>query len=402
MKHFKTVFGFHFKESILSKNFIFTTVILVSLILGFFAFTHFLNSDDEKDNVVVVNNSSYPLDEKALNKDNSFTTFILNDEKVISKTKKEVKDGDIDGLLIIEDKNGAPSIQYFYKNFSDFETITHLENTLQQSYLNKTVQDKHIQPEIAKSLLTKVHVKDMPLEKQDSIGLVYFFIFIMYMFFIMFGQTVSMSISAEKTSRVMEIMITKVKPITMMYAKIFSSLVNGLIQIGILGLAYLLAKQLGWTSEQTHLFAMPLDLSVLNINTFMYFIIFFILGYILYALLFAALSSVINRIEDLANVIFPVSLVLMGAFIIGIRSMMDPNSSLVMFGNYFPFFSPIVAFSRIILGEATQLQIILSLGILIATILLTGIFASRVYKNGVMRYSHKTTLMDVLKLVKKN
>lgn len=402
MKHFKTVFGFHFKESILSKNFIFSTLILVSLILGFFAFTHFLNSDDEKDNVVVVNNSSYSLDEKALNKDNSFTTFTINDEKVIPKTKKEIKDGDIDGLLIIEDNNGVPTIQYFYKNFSDFKTITHLENTLQQSYLNKTVQDKHIQPEIAKSLLTKVQVKDMPLEKQDSIGLVYFFIFIMYMFFIMFGQTVSMSISAEKTSRVMEIMITKVKPITMMYAKIFSSLVNGLIQIGILGLSYLLAKQLGWTSEQTHLFAMPLDLSVLNINTFIYFIIFFILGYILYALLFAALSSVINRIEDLANVIFPVSLVLMGAFIIGIRSMMDPNSSLVMFGNYFPFFSPIVAFSRIILGEATQLEIILSLGILIVTIILTGIFASRVYKNGVMRYSHKTTLMDVLKLVKKN
>ncbi|MGN5650869.1 ABC transporter permease [Bacillus sp. Brlt_9] len=402
MNHFKTVFGFHFKESILSKNFIISTLILVGIILGFFAFTHFLNSDDKKDKVVVVNNSSYQIDEKTLNKDNSFATYKLEDAKVISETKQEIKDGGVDGLFIIEDINSAPTIQYFYKSFSDFQTISHLENKLQQAYLNKTVQDKHIQPEIAKSLLTKVVVKDSPLEKKDSIGLVYFFIFLMYMFFIMFGQAVSMSISAEKTSRVMEIMITKVKPITMMYAKIFSSLVNGLIQIGIVGLCYLIAKQLGWASEQMQLFGMPLDLSVLNINTFMYFIIFFILGYILYALLFAALSSVINRIEDLANVIFPVTLVLMGAFIIGIRSMIEPNSAVVMFGNYFPFFSPIVAFSRIVLGEATQMQIILSIGILITTILITGIFASRVYKNGVMRYSHKTTLMDVLRLVKRN
>jgi ABC-2 type transport system permease protein len=400
MNKFNIVLGFHLKEGFASKSFRITTAILLAAILGFFAFTHFFG-EDEKLTVSVANTSSkYDFNIEELNKTSHFAEFTSVGQNDIVPTKDEVKDGELDALIVISEKNAQPNVEYFFRRNPNFELLDLLKSQMQPQYLQQVITEKQVQPDVVTALLTPVAIKPIPLKESESTGLVYFFLFLIYMFIIMFGQQVSMSVAGEKTTRVMEIMITKVQPITMLYAKVISSMLVGITQIGMVALGYVIARLLGWTSDELTLFGMPLDLSVLNAKIFIFLAIYFALGYMIYALLFAAISSVISRIEDIGGIIFPISLLLMGAFFLGMKSMFNPNDTLVLVGSYIPFFSPIVTFSRIVLGEAYLLEIILSIVILLASILVIGLISNRIYLNGVMRYTSKTTIADVIKMAK--
>lgn len=402
MYKFFTVFKFHLKEGLTSKMFISTMIILFTVIIGFFGFTHFVN-DDEKLEISVANLSdNYALPQEELNKTADFSNFTEIEDKDIEYQKQQVLNGDLDGVLILNESDDIPTIDYLYKRIPDYQLLALVQNFIQVQYTTHVGIKENIEPLVLKSLMEPVVVKNTPLKTDDTTGLVYFFVYLMFLFIIMFGQMVAMGIAGEKASRVMEIMITKVKPITMMYAKILSTMIMGLIQISVVAIAYLIALFLGWTSgDKLNLLGMPIDLSVLNAKIFLFFVLYFILGYILYALLFASISSAVNRVEDVGSVIFPVTMLLTGAFLLGFKSMMDPNDTLVIIGSYFPFFSPIVTFSRVVLGEASLPEIVGSIGLLVFTILVMSYFANRIYINGVMKYNNKTSIKDVLAMAKR-
>ncbi|WP_059171745.1 ABC transporter permease [Bacillus sp. FJAT-27445] len=398
MDKFLVVLRFHLKEGLAGKGFIITAAVLFAAIFGYFGFSHYFG-EDEKMTVYVSNQSTgYSFDTKAAKAD--FAEVKEIDLEKVEGMKRKVRDGNADALIILKGSGNSPEVEYYFKRMADFQVLGLINSIIQPQYLNTIVTENKMDPVVAGALLTPVKIDEIALKETESLGLVYFFLFLMYMFIIMFGNTVSLSIAGEKTSRVMEIMITKVKPITMMYAKIIAAMISGLLQIGMVALAYGIAKLLGWTSGDMNIFGMPLDLSVLNPKIFLFLSLFFVLGYFVYALLFASITSVISRMEDIGAIIFPVSILLMGAFMLGMKTMMDPNAGIVLVSSYIPFFSPMVVFSRIVLGEAGVVEIALSIAILIASIALMSYVANRIYSKGVMRYSGKTTLADVVKMVK--
>ncbi|RDU37384.1 ABC transporter permease [Neobacillus piezotolerans] len=398
MEKFLAVLRFHLKEGLSGKGFIITAVVLFAAIFGYFGFTHYFGKD-EKMTVYVSNQSTgYSFDTSRAKADFADVKEIGQDK--VEGLKKKVKDGNADALIILKGSGQTPEIEYYFRRMADFQVLGLINSIIQPQYLHTVISENKLEPAVAGALLTPVKVTEVALKKTESLGLVYFFLFLMYMFIIMFGNTVSLSIAGEKTSRVMEIMITKVKPAMMMYAKIIAAMVSGLIQIGMVALAYGMAKLLGWTSGELEIFGMPLDLSALNLKIFLFLSLFFVLGYFVYALLFASITSVISRMEDIGSIIFPVSILLMGAFMLGIKTMMDPNAGIVLASSYIPFFSPMVVFSRIVLGEAGVLEVCVSIAILIATIGVLSYIANRIYTKGVMRYNGKTTLVDIVKMAK--
>ncbi|WP_316572152.1 ABC transporter permease [Neobacillus sp. YIM B06451] len=398
MEKFLTVLRFHLKEGLSGKGFIITAAVLFAAIFGYFGFTHYFGND-EKMTVYVSNQSTgYSFDTSGEKADFADVKEITDDK--VEGIKKQVKDGNADALIIVSGSGDAPKVDYYFRRMVDFQVLGLINSVMQPQYLNTVISENKLDPAVAGSLLTPVKIEEIALKKTESLGLVYFFLFLMYMFIIMFGNTVSLSIAGEKTSRVMEIMITKVKPVTMMYAKIIAAMVSGLIQIGMVALAYGVAKMLGWTSGELEIFGMPLDLSVLNPKIFLFLSLFFVLGYFVYALLFASITSVISRMEDIGSIIFPVSILLMGAFLLGMKTMLDPNATIVLVSSYIPFFSPMVVFSRIVLGEAGLVEIFLSIAVLLAAIVVLSYVANRIYAKGVMRYSGKTNLADIVKMVK--
>lgn len=200
----------------------------------------------------------------------------------------------------------------------------------------------------------------------------------------------------------MEVMIPKVKPLTMMYAKILAVVSTALLQLVILACGYLVPWLLGWVDlENGSLFGLPIDFTKLDAQVIGMFLIYFVTGYFLYAMMYAAAGAVVSKTEDLQGVMVPVSILIMAAFFISLKSLGDPNSTIVVVSSYVPFFTPMVTFSRFVAGETGMLEITITLLVLLTTIGILSAVTSRIYVNGVMNYSDKVKFKDLAKFIKR-
>ena len=199
----------------------------------------------------------------------------------------------------------------------------------------------------------------------------------------------------------MEVMIPKVKPLTMMYAKILAVVSTALLQLIILACGYLVPYLLGWIDlENGSLFGV-IDVTKLDAKIIGMFLIYFVTGYFLYAMMHAAAGAVVSKTEDLQGVMLPISILIIAAFFISLKSLGDPNSTIVVISSYVPFFTPMVTFSRFVAGETGMLEIMITLAGLLATIGILSAVTSRIYVNGVMNYSDKVKFKDLAKFIKR-
>ncbi|WP_459499228.1 ABC transporter permease [Bacillus sp. C1] len=407
MRKFSHVFSFYFRESFLSKKSLITSAILFLIVFGIFAFNHFTSSNDknkDKDKIAVVTESStYNIQKEELNKLLPSAKLTIGSKEDFNKLHKQVEEGELDGLFRVTEKNGIPEVTYMFNGFPSETTSTIMASYLKGQYMAVTVAKHNVSPEIAQQLQTEIPVKQEAIkDRSASFGIAYFFTFALYMFITAFGSTIAMNIASEKASRVMEVMIPKVKPLTMMYAKILAVVSTALLQLVILACGYLIPWLLGWIdSESGSLFGLPIDFTKLDAQVIGMFLIYFVTGYFLYAMMYAAAGAVVSKTEDLQGVMFPVSILIMAALFISIKSLGDPNSTIVVVSSYVPFFTPMVTFSRIVAGEAGMLEIMITLAVLLATIGILSAVTSRIFVNGVMNYSDKVKFKDLAKFMKR-
>ncbi|WP_144568796.1 ABC transporter permease [Bacillus pseudomycoides] len=407
MRKFSHVFSFYFREAFFSKKSLITSAILFLVVFGIFAFNHFTSDGDkskEKDKIAVVAESStYKIQKEELNKLLPSAKITVGSKGDFDKFHKQVEEGDLDGLFHVKEKNGVPEVTYMFNGFPSETTSTIMASYLKEQYTAVTVAKHNVSPEIAQQLQTEISVKQEAIkDRSASFGIAYFFTFALYMFIVAFGSTIAMNIASEKASRVMEVMIPKVKPLTMMYAKILAVVSTALLQLVILACGYLVPCVLGWVDlESGSLFGLPIDFTKLDAQVISMFLIYFVTGYFLYAMMYAAAGAVVSKTEDLQGVMFPVSILIMAALFISMKSLSDPNSTIVVVSSYVPFFTPMVTFSRIVAGEAGMLEITITLAILLATIGILSAVTSRIYVNGVMNYSDKVKFKDLAKFIKR-
>jgi len=411
MKKFWIVFLFHLREGLLAKTTIIMSSILFILFFGFFGIQHFLQTKDQhqnhvdKDKIVYISKTNlFPLD---INKVNAMSkTFTLKEESVENEdsVKKKIKDDKVDGLIVISDANNVPTVQYIYKKFSNDEITAITSAVLQQAYINYITKKEGIPQTVAAQLQNKVAINEKVLtDPMTTIGITYLFGIFLYMFLLLYGNMIATGVVAEKSSRVMEIIIPKVKPIVTLYARVLAVFGIALYQLCVLGIAFLLAYKLGWIdTNKLSVFGMFVDVSSLNATTIIMFITYFLLGYLLYGMLYAGIGSVVSRTEDLQMTIMPLTMLVMAGFFISMSAMGNPNSTLVKVSSYIPFLSPQVTFTRFVAGETSSMEIGITVLMLVFSITVIAMLAGRVYVNGVMYYSEKVKWKDILKLVKKD
>lgn len=196
----------------------------------------------------------------------------------------------------------------------------------------------------------------------------------------------------------MEILITSVSPLTQMFGKIIGIFLVGLLQIAVFAAA--VCANLMLPHNNVILSSAGLDLSQLNIAVLGYGLVFYILGYFLYAVLFAAVGSIVSRTEELGQAIMPITVLSLAAFYIGIFNIAASDTIFVKVAGYIPFFSPTVMLLRIGLERASLLEIWLSLGILVASILLFGWLAAKIYRTGVLMYGKRPSFKELRKAMK--
>ncbi|TXK89570.1 ABC transporter permease, partial [Parageobacillus sp. SY1] len=296
-----------------------------------------------------------------------------------------------------------PSITYIYKSYEDSEFIAAVSQRIQQAYIMKVIDESKADPEIVNKLLTPVKIKKEAIkDTRETFGIVYSFVFLMYIFIATFGQMIASSIASEKSSRVIEVIISKVKPIYMMYAKILAILFAGLTQFFIIMLAFGTSYLLGWfDSDGLSIFGLNINLQNLSLFVIVSFLISFILGFLLYALLYAAVGATVSRTEDLSSGLLPIIILVMCALFIGMKSLFNPSSDIVVISSYIPVFSPIVTFSRIMVGEAGYGEIGLTLLLLVCSIFFMNRLVSIIYVNSVTNYRGKLKMKELVQVVRK-
>lgn len=253
--------------------------------------------------------------------------------------------------------------------------------------------------------------------------------FIIYMFLFSYGGMVMNSVMQEKTNRIVEVIVSSVKPFDLMMGKIISVGLVGLTQIGIwvlllVGLGFgasmafgiplfmsneeLLAQaqsmnsaaMTGGATIDPDMLNIAQTLSSINFTQIVVcLILYFVGGYVIYASLFAAIGSAVDNETDTNQFMIPITLIILFAFYVGIFSAEDPEGSMAWWCSMIPFTSPIVMMVRIPFGVALW-ELILSLAILFASAIGMTWVASRIYRVGILLYGKKPSYKELFKWIK--
>ena len=208
---------------------------------------------------------------------------------------------------------------------------------------------------------------------------------------------VSSSITTEKTSKIMETLVTSTSPRTIVLGKTIGIGIVGLLQMVLIVATALISAK---TFLEPGLIDQVLDMSNITPYLGIITIIYFIFGYFAYALLYALTGSTVSKPEDIQSANTPVALVAVVGFYLSYFTMMNPTSSLNVFASMCPISSPFCMPFRIMMGLASVKDVIISILILIVTILIIAQISIKIYSNAILNYGTKMGIKDIIKMYK--
>ncbi len=390
-----------------TKSFIFTTLIMLLLIYGLSNIGNIINFfDDEQDKqtfaVIDETNELYQMFEANLKvSGNPFD--IEKASKTEEELDKQVLEEELDGIIILEnDASNLPTATVKTLSMTDSSIFMQVEQVLQQTKQEIGRQKLGLDAEELNQLFTPVEISKVALEDnaktEDELNqarvLVYVLLFFIYFSVILYASMIATEVATEKSSRVMEILISSVSPVKQMFAK--------LIGIGLLSLTQMLIIFVsGFVTirskidDLSALTGGELGFTDIPLSTFVYAGIYFILGYFLFATLAAFLGSLVSRIEDVQQLISPMIFLIVGAFMIAMFGLSNPDTPFITISSYIPFFTPMIMFLRVGMLNIPPWEIALSIIILVASITALAIFGARVYKGGVLIYGKSSSFKDL-------
>ncbi len=406
MNSFLIILVHTYLSKLKTKSFLVTsalTIVIIIALTNMPKVIDFFNKNDQNKIAVIDETGQLfvPLKQhlKEVNKDLKLSEF----QGSLTEAEKAVKKGTYKGVLQLSfNEEKLPKATYKAMSITDSSTATELNSYLQQVKVSVAASQINLTPEQLTKLYEPVSFKQVALEKNakteqeinQARGLVYFLLFIIYFSVIMYANMIATEVATEKSSRVMEILISSVSPIKQMFAKILG--------IGLLSLTQLLLSlAVGYFSVKQNLNQLQggffdfFGFGNVPVATIVYAVIFFILGYFLYATLAAFLGSLVSRIEDVQQVITPMTLLVVAGFMMAMFGLGQPEATFVKVTSFIPFFTPMLMFLRVGMLNIPIWEAMIGIGILILTIIVLAIFGARVYKGGVLMYGKSTSLKDI-------
>lgn len=319
-----------------------------------------------------------------------------------SVLKDEVEEGTYEGYLMLrETEGGLPAGVYKAGNITSSGSAEQIQQALQSLKTIHAAESLQLTDEQMKIWNAPVQFNTVALadtakseeERMQAQSLVYVLLFFIYLSVIMYANMIASDVAIEKSSRVMEILISSVSPVTHMFAKILGVGLLGLTQLGI----WLLVAYLSLANQPESLAANWLGFSSLSSSMMIYAVIFFVLGYFLYATVAALLGSLVSRLEDVQQMMTPLTLLVMAGFFISMYGLVQPESTFITVTSYIPFFTPMTMFVRIGMLNIPLWEVLLGVGVLLVSIFLLGSIGARIYKGGVLMYGKSNSLKDMKK-----
>jgi ABC-2 type transport system permease protein len=409
MNSFSIILWHTYFTKLKSRSFIVTTILTVAIVMVLSNMNRIIAVFDQNGNkgkIAVLDTTgqltqAYKNQVKAINKDIKLLPFDGSQQEAESLVKK----GDYQGLIVLRYNNEKlPEATYKAKSIADSSIYTDLQTGLQQLKTMLAASQINLNPAQLQKLYEPISFKKVALEKNaktekqlsQARGLVYVLLFVIYFAVIMYANMIAMEVATEKSSRVMEILISSVSPVTQMYAKIMGIGLLSLTQLAVL----LLSGYISLKENMSTLKGGPFDVfgfENIPASTIVYVVIFFILGYLLYATLAAFLGSLVSRIEDVQQMITPMTMLVVAGFMIAMFGLGKPDSPIITVTSYFPFFTPMIMFLRVGMLNIPTWEALLGILVLILTIMILAVFGARVYRGGVLMYGKSSSIKDIKK-----
>ncbi|HDR5351058.1 TPA: ABC transporter permease [Bacillus thuringiensis] len=409
MSSFWTIFLQNYKSKVKSKSYFAITIIVSMLIIGLMNFDKIYNlfAGNEDDQVVVVTEKEElysTIHQVFKNVDSKIQVKRSTDKQ---KAESGVKNGDYTYAIVVEELNNKQlKATYITETDVNQQDVSKVQTILSQIQSSNFAQHLSLSQDELKVLTTPVEIHTKTVsdkvkdgEHTEGVGiLINVFIMLNYLMILMYAAQLATDVATEKSSRVMELVVSSISPTKHLYAKLFSTLLAGITQIIIWGLVATVGYKTAINDSKNDILN-SIDLNSVAPTLVFYGILFFTLGFLLYGSLSCLFGSIITRIEESSQAVMPLMFMLLAALYIAIYGMSNPSSMVVTITSYVPFFTPIVMLVRIGFLNIPVWEIALALGILIATICIMIGLTSRVYRGGVLIYG-KGAFSNIKKAIK--
>ena len=385
MRDILTVMKFTIKDMVKRKSFIISTLIILVLIVVGFNVPNVIKSikgDNTGDKFLIVDNKNVfeGTLENLKQMDLGYEFEITNSDLKFEDIKRKIEDEEINGAIIINPGNEKIKISYIVENTTMMDQVPEeCVNSLTSLYSNLQISKLGLTEEQLQSITPNFDFSLEQTEEKSASGNVFvMMIMSIVLFYAIYfcAYQVSSSITTEKTSKIMETLVTSTSPRTIILGKTIGIGLVGLAQmIVIVATALISAKAF----LEPELLENALDMS--NITPYLGIMtaIYFILGYLAYALLYALTGSTVSKPEDIQSANTPVALLAVIGFYLSYFTMMNPTSDLNLFASLFPISSPFCMPFRIMMGLASIRDVALSIAILIVTIVVISHIAIKIY-----------------------
>lgn len=437
------IIGREFSTRVKKKSFLVTTIAVPLLFVAFYAFLMWMmmKKDTQERQITVINASAL---EKPLEKINN-TNFIYTDENISQAEAADYLKKSENYAVLWIPANVMEDADITINSFSQIPP--ELEGDIRNQLRNKIENIKKAEviaetnlPDLEEKLAatrTPVKIRTLKLsgtgeakESSSTIASIIGFVggMAIYMFIFMYAAVVMRGVIEEKTNRIIEVLVSSVKPFQFLMGKIIGVASVGLVQFLIwiiIGLVSVVALQSAFmpnidlealrnsTDLATMAQANNVDIEQLEIvknvaqtidPSFIFgflgaFIFFFLGGYLLYASMFAAIGAAVDNETDSQQFMTPLTIILVAALYIGIAAMRNPETSIVYWASFIPFTSPVVMLVRMAFGVPAW-ELLTSAALLILAFIFFTWLSSKIYRVGILMYGKKPTWKELYKWLK--
>ena len=409
MRDLFLVTSFTFKDLVKRKSFIISNIIiLLILVLGFNVprIIKTISNGDEnfgKSNITIVDNENiFEGNLEGLNLQGyNYEIDIAKEQIKIDELKNLIKTGMIEEAIYIEKAESGINILYLLKSESLMTNIPQdLIMILQSTYQNIQISKLGITQEQIQVINTPFNVELVQAEENktgSSIALMMILSIVLFYAIYFFAYQVSASITTEKTSKIIETLVTSTSPKTIVLGKTLGIGLVGVCQTIITVAVAIISAKVFLEAEMVDFILGSINLSPsVGIIT----IVYYILGYSLFALLYALTGSTVAKPEDVQSANGPVAILAVIGFYLSYFTMMNPASSLNKIAAMVPISSPFCMPFRVMMNLNTTGELLASLAILLITIMIVAKVSIKIYSSAILNNGNKMNIKDLFKMYK--
>lgn len=409
MKDLFLVASFTFKDLVKRKSFIISNlIILLIIVIGFNVpniIKNISNGDESfgKDKITIVDNDNiYEENLEALTQiKTGYDIQIANEKMDIDTIKEKIKNGDIEKAIYISTKENTIDIKYIIESQAlGTTTPDDLITMLQQTYQNMQISKLGLSQEELQKINIPFNVELTQADESkagDNILPMMLLSIVLFYAIYFFAYQVSSSITTEKTSKIIETLVTSTSPKTIVLGKTIGIGLVGVLQTVVTVIVAIISARTFLDAEMIDTIINSINLTpMLAIIT----VVYYILGYSLFALLYALTGSTVAKPEDVQSANGPVAILAVIGFYLSYFTMMNPASNLNKIAAIVPISSPFCMPFRVMMGLATNSEIAISLIVLVITILLIAKISIKIYSSAILNYGSKINIKDMFRMYK--